>query len=390
MTTGSQAGRALRTALDDDLLARIHARARGYDEENRFFAEDLDELRAAGHLRGPVPEELGGGGLTLHEVNRAQRALAYWAPSTGLATTMHLYWVGNAASLYLAGDHSQDWLLREVAAGKVIAAGHGEPGNDVTIADSRTAAVPVPGGYRISGHKIFTSLAPAWDYLGVHARDDSDPDRPRIVHAFLTRDSGVQTRQTWDTLGVRATASHDTVLTDVFVPTERVVDVHDLGADPSPAVAGIFPWVLPLLGNVYYGIARRAVDVALATAQQRTALSLGGGPVAGKPFVQYHAAEAELLLEGILGQLDNLTTELTAGVDHGARTLVKLFAAKENATRAARAATDLALEIAGAGSISRRGELERLYRDVRAGSFHPPNPDTVRDVVGRTVLGLFP
>lgn len=391
MTIAPEAATGSRDPLDDDLLDRIQGRAAGYDAGNRFFTEDLDELRAAGHLRGPVPTELGGLGLTLHETNHVQRRLAYRAASTGLATTMHLYWVGSAADRWRAGDRAQEWLLREVAAGTVVAAGHGEPGNDTAIDDSTTAAVPVPGGYRITGHKIFTSLAPAWGLLGVHARDDSDPDRPRIVHAFVTRDSdGVGTEETWDTLGVRATDSHDTILDGVFVPDEHVLEAVDLGTPPGPRVAGIFRWVLPLLGNVYYGVARRAVDVALTTARERTALSLGGGRVAEKPFVQYHAAEAELLLEGVAGQLDHLTTELTAGVDHGDRALVKLFAAKENATRAARAATDLALEIAGAGSISRRGELERLYRDVRAGSFHPPNPDTVRDVIGRTALGLVP
>jgi alkylation response protein AidB-like acyl-CoA dehydrogenase len=374
--------------LTDDLLARIHGRAAGYDADNRFFHEDLEELRDAGHLRGPVPEELGGLGLTLDEVNQAQRTLAYWAPATGLATTMHLYWTGNAADLWLAGDHSQEWLLREVAAGKIVAAGHGERGNDVAIADSSTVATPVEGGYRITGHKIFTSLAPAWDWLGMHARDDSDPENPRIVHGFISRESaGVETVETWDTLGVRATASHDTRLTDVFLPADRVIDVQDLGADPPARVAGIFRWVLPLLGNVYVGVARRATDVALASARKRTAVSVGGAPVSTKPLVQYHAAEAELLLEAATGQLDHLTAQLTAGVDLGGRTFLKLVAAKENGTRTAQRVTELALQIAGAGSLSRRGELERLYRDVAAGSFHPPNSDTVHELIGQIVLG---
>lgn len=386
MTTTSPAP----TLLTEDLLARVHARAGDYDRENRFFHEDLDDLRAAGHLRAPIPAALGGADRTLDEVAHAQRRLAYYAPSTALATTMHLYWVGSAADRHRAGDPSLDWLLADVVAGKVVAAGHGEPGNDTAIDDARTTATPVDGGYRVTGHKIFTSLAPVWDWLGIHARDDSDPDHPRIVHAFVARDTaGVRTEETWDTLGVRATASHDTHLDDVFVPTERVVDVHDLGATPGPYIAGVFGWVLPLLGNVYYGAGRRAVDVALEQARTRTALSLGGAPVAEKPFVQYHAAEAELLLEGVGAQLDRLTADLTAGVDLGDRTLLKLFAAKENGTRVARAVTDLALEIAGASSISRRNELERLYRDVRAGSFHPPNSDAVRDLIGKTVLGLL-
>lgn len=374
--------------LTNDLLKELHSRAAGYDRENRFFAEDLDALREAGYLRAAIPEEKGGLGLSLHELNQEQRRLAYLAPATAVGVNMHLYWTGPAADRYRAGEKSVEWLIDEVVAGKVIAAGHGEPGNDTAIDDSLTVAVPVEGGYRITGHKIFTSLSPAWDWLGVHAKDTSDPNDPRIVHAFIARDSpGVEVVETWDTLGVRATASHDTRLDEVFVPSERVVDSVPLGSVPGPYVAGIFPWVLPLLGNICLGIARRALDVALDTARRRSALSLDGAPVAGKPFVQYHAAEAELLLENTTAALDRLTEGLSAGEDFGDRTLLKLFAAKENGTRTARTVTDLALEIAGAGSIHRRGELERLYRDVRAGAFHPPNSDTVRDYVGKFVLG---
>lgn len=139
------------------------------------------------------------------------------------------------------------------------------------------------------------SLSLAWDWLGVHARDDSDPDHPRIVHGFLSREqAGITTVETWDTLGVRATASHDTVLDDVYLPADRVVGVFDLGSPPDGYVAGIFAWVLPLLGNIYLGVARRALDLAIAAARSRGSLSLGGDPVAGKPFTQYHVAEAEL------------------------------------------------------------------------------------------------
>ncbi|WP_197502283.1 acyl-CoA dehydrogenase family protein, partial [Gordonia sp. 852002-10350_SCH5691597] len=99
-------------------------------------------------------------------------------------------------------------------------------------------------------------------------------------------------------------------------------------------------------------------------------------------------AEAELALEAVTGALDDLTKSLTAGEDLGDRTLLRLFAAKENSTRVARQVTDLALEIAGAGALHRRNELERLYRDVRAGSFHPPNSDAVRAFVGAFALGL--
>jgi len=89
MTTMAKA-----SLLTDRLLAGFAARARRYDEQNSFFTDDFRELREAGYLRLAVPDELGGFGLSLAEVVREQRRLAYHAAPTALAINMHLYWTG--------------------------------------------------------------------------------------------------------------------------------------------------------------------------------------------------------------------------------------------------------------------------------------------------------
>src|ERR671932_2694087 len=110
------------SVLSDELIARCGERAPLYDRENRFFAEDFEELRAAGYLKLAIPRELGGLGLSLAEVFREQRRLAYRAPATALATNMHLYWTGLAADLQRLGDSSCRWILEEAADGEVFAA----------------------------------------------------------------------------------------------------------------------------------------------------------------------------------------------------------------------------------------------------------------------------
>ena len=92
--------------LATDVLARFAERAPQYDRENRFFAEDFQELRDSGYLTINVPKELGGAGMNLAEVCREQRRLAYHAAPTALAINMHLYWVGVAADLWRGGDRS--------------------------------------------------------------------------------------------------------------------------------------------------------------------------------------------------------------------------------------------------------------------------------------------
>src|SRR6266481_7837972 len=128
--TSTSSPRLVKPVLTEEMLARFAARAADYDRENRFFDEDFEELRAAKYLLLPLPSELGGAGMTLAEVCRAQRRLAYHAPATALAVNMHLYWTGVAADLWRRGDASLEWMLREAAAGEIFAAGHAESGKD--------------------------------------------------------------------------------------------------------------------------------------------------------------------------------------------------------------------------------------------------------------------
>jgi alkylation response protein AidB-like acyl-CoA dehydrogenase len=380
-----------KTLLGDELLARFRARAADYDRDNRFFYEDLDDLRQAGYLTLVVPKELGGWGFTVPEVLREQARLAYHAPSTALAINMHLYWTGAAAYLWRQGDHSVDWILKEAVAGKIFAAGHGEIGNDLGLANSAVVAEPLAdGGYRFTGRKIFTSLSPVWDWLGLHALDNSDPNHPKIVHAFIRRqDAGHRTDETWDTIGVRATRSDDTILEGVVAAAPYISRVLPLGPPDDPFVDGIFSAAIPAIGAVYYGIAKRAFDLAIDSAKRRTSAALGGKTYAYHAHTQRDVAQAAIELESIWALLDRVATEWTEGVEHGSLWPAKIVGAKQHAVDGARRVVDLATKIAGASSLYRKNELERLSRDVRSGPFHPPNSDAAHDLIGKTHLGVL-
>ena len=123
--------------LTDELLARIHSRAAGYDRDNAFFTEDLDELAAAGYLKALVPREVGGFGLTLAELTGEQRRLAAAAPATALAVNMHLIWTGVAKALRDRGDDSLGFVLTEAAAGEIFAFAISEAGNDLVAFTAR-------------------------------------------------------------------------------------------------------------------------------------------------------------------------------------------------------------------------------------------------------------
>jgi alkylation response protein AidB-like acyl-CoA dehydrogenase len=369
----------------DDDYRRFHTRAARYDAQNTFFADDFAELVAADYLKAPLPQRLGGSGLSLSELAHEQRHLAYWAPATALAVNMHLYWAGSAAEASERGFADVEWLLRDIAAGQIFAAGHGERGNDVGLDDAQVRAEPqADGSYRITGRKVFTSLSPVWDQIGIHARDDSDPANPVVVHTFVLRDTpGVRVEETWDALGVRATASHDTIFDNALAEAHRTVARHPVGPVYPDYIGALLAWYLPLLSSVYFGIARRALDLAIIGAQSRTTLRQGISRHAEKPAVQRQIAQAEIKLEAVSAFLDSVTEP---GVS--AWSALRPLAAKEFATTTAREVVDTAVQVVGAAAVSKRHELERLYRDIRTGSLHPPNTDTVLEAIGAVAVGI--
>ncbi len=375
--------------LNPELLGRFATRAATYDRENRFFEADFQELRDAKYLLLPLPKEFGGAGMTLAELCREQRKLAYHAPATALAVNMHLYWVGVAAELGRRGDTSLEWLLREAAAGEVFAAGHAESGNDIPVLLSTSKAERVAGGYQFSGRKHFNSLTPVWTRLGLHAMDTSDPARPKIVHAFLPRDSsGYIIKETWDVLGMRATRSDDTVLENAFIPDKYVARIVPAGGAGLDAfVMAMFAWALMGFANVYYGLAQRALDQTVASVKSKKSMGLSRS-MAYHPEVQHAIADMVLELEPIGPHLERIAEDWSNGVDHGAQWPSKIFAAKYHAVEASWRVVDRGLDVAGGSGIFRSAGYERLFRDARLGRIHPANSFLTHEVVAKTALGI--
>jgi len=380
----------LGSVVADSLLHRCRERAAQYDRDNQFCQEDFDELKAAGYLQMALPKEFGGLGLTLADAARETRRLAQYAPATALCLNMHNYWVGLVADTWRAGDKSNEWLLREAAAGEVFAAGHAEHGNDVPVMLSSTKAERVDGGYTFTGRKAFGSLTPVWTRLGLHGMDTSDPKAPKIVHGFLPRDGkGFTIKDTWDVLGMRATRSDDTVLEGAFVPDKYIARVVPAGAaGVDPFVLGIFAWALINFGNVYYGLALRVRDLIVEQLKTKTSVGVTRS-MAYHPEIQHGIAEIVLELESIGPHLEAIAQDWSNGVAHPDWP-VKIVAAKYHAVEGAFRIVDRALDLSGGFGMFKKSELERLFRDCRAGRFHPANSAFAHELVAKLTLGINP
>jgi alkylation response protein AidB-like acyl-CoA dehydrogenase len=376
--------------LSDALLEGCRSRAAGYDRENKFCQEDFDELKAAGYLKLTLPPEFGGQGYTLNQYTREARRLASFAPATALCLNMHHYWVGTAADSWRAGDKSVGVILEDAGAGEVFAAGHAESGNETSIVMSATKAEKVPGGYKFTGRKSFGSLTPVWTRLGIHGLDTSDPANPKVVHGFLPRNTpGVTVKETWDVMGMRATRSDDTVLEGAFVPDKYIVRVVPAGlAGADYFVLSIFAWALLGFGNIYYGLAKRMLELSIEQVKNKSSLGLTRS-MAHHPHVQTGVADMVIGLEAIGTQLESVTQDWSNGVQHPDWP-IKIVAAKYNAVETAYKIADTALEVSGGFGMFKKSEMERLFRDARCGRFHPANSSLTHELLGKLALGINP
>lgn len=373
--------------LPDDLLARFRERAAVYDRENRFFDEDLAELTERGYLQLFVPQSAGGPGLSLDEVSHLQQRLAGAAPGTALAINMHLMCTGVVKAMGDRGDHSLDGVFAEVLAGEIFAFGISEPSNDWVMQGSRTAAVPQEdGSYLLSGVKIFTSLSPVWTRLITHGLDSSDPENPTLVYGFLERDTpGITVSDQWDVLGMRASQSRATILKDVRMRPERVSRRIPAGRVPDLLTFAITSNFQLLIGSVYAGVARRALDLAAAGLKARKSAK-AGTTYAEVPESRTRLADAYVEYLAVPAQLEACCRDFDELADHGADWPLLLVSARLNASNAARRAAETALLCTSGSGFDNGHELSRLYRDATAGLFHPPSADAARPMYAAALL----
>ncbi len=368
-------------SLAAELGAEFAPRAAQHDRENTFVAENFARMREAGYLRLAVPTELGGLGASMRQVCYAQAELAKHCASTALAVNMHLYLSLANAFRWRKGLAGADAVLKRIAHdGIVLMTSGGSDG----IWPSATA-VKENGGYRVSGRKLFCSQAPVANVLTTMAAYD-DPQEGTVVllMGIPATSEGFSIVETWDTLGMRATSSHDVELDDVYVSEAQVVARRPWGrVDPVLRNAAIH--FAPPVAAVYFGVAAGARDEAVRVACQRT--SGDGRPLVQDPLIQRQVGLMDVKLRtswwSLLGALDELGDDYA--LDN--RAVAPLMVAKRHIITEATATVDLAMEIVGGSAYFKRSPLERAYRDVRAGAFHPFTPEKTLLYAGCLALG---
>ena len=363
-------------------LAQDFARdASAHDRDGTFPFANFDALHAAGLLWLTVSRAAGGKGAGLDVARRVVMEVARGEPSTALVLAMHL----TNHAVIARGDvwpvplaqRLTDSLRTGPALVNRLQVEH-EAGSPSYGALPQTRAVRTDAGWRITGRKRYATGAPLLAWLVVSAV--TDEDTPRLGSFVVPGDApGVSVIETWDTIGMRATGSHDVVFDGVTVVTGHAIELRPAAEGTSPDPLGSV-WFMGLTGAVYDGIARAARDEAVSFARCFAPAALGA-PLSSVPHIQQAVGAMEVLLETNDRLLGSLAADASASRASTTAPLVRLVVI-ENAIRA----VDIALEITGNHGLVIGGALERHHRDVICGRTHPPGAALVRQAAAARIL----
>src|SRR5262249_20029583 len=150
-----------------------------------------------------------------------------------------------------------------------------------------------------------------------------------------------------------------------------------------------FAWALMGFANIYYGLARRTLDLTVENVKKKTSIGLSR-PMAYHAGVQHNISEMVLKLESVEPQIERTAEDWSTGGDRGMGWVIKIVAAKYRAVESSWGVVDLALETAGGFGIFKKAPFERLFRDARLGRIHPANAMLTRELVAKLTLGISP
>ncbi|MDT8859822.1 acyl-CoA/acyl-ACP dehydrogenase [Alkalihalobacillus sp. MEB130] len=343
-------------------------RAKKHDEENTFPMENIADLKKIGYTTLTVPKSYGGQGLPLAEWLPLQETIATYDGSTSLSIGWHMGLITQISESQNWPETILDRLFYEVLhEGKLVNAAASEPetGSPTRGGKPTTVAKKENDSWIITGRKSFTSMAPALDYFIVSATMEDGQ-----VGNFLINQSaaGVKIEETWNSIAMRGTASHDLYLKNVRIPNDHFLEVIHPGKK-SPA-----GWLLHIPA-CYLGIAQAAQNFAIDFANTYSPNSLSTS-IKELPNVQVKIGENEAdliqarhFLYSVAKKWDVSTAEERVQMQG------ELGAVKYHVVNSAVMIVDRAMRVVGAQSLFKDNPIQRYYRDVRAGLHNPPMDD---------------
>ncbi|HSJ33475.1 MAG TPA: acyl-CoA dehydrogenase family protein [Acidimicrobiia bacterium] len=351
--------------------------AAGVAERDRSGAISLSGFKAiveAGISRALVPREFGGGGVSHAQMGVILRTLGRYDGPTAVTLSMHTHLVAAQVWRHKHGMDAER-VLRRVADGVLLIS----TGASDWVGAGGTAR-RVEDGYIVSARKSPASGCEVGQVLVTSIRWEESPDGPQVIHCSIPMSSeGVSIERTWDTLGMRASASHTVVLEDVFVPDSSVSLIRP--ADRwHPVWNTVIGAAMPLIVSAYMGIGDAVLDLALEAAGRREGSQLDS--LLGE-VVNAHTTAAD----AVAAMYESAADLTFDNIDEmAALTLSRKTTAAGALIKTGR----LAMELIGGSSYGAASNLQMHLRDLLGSQFHPLPRSKQLEFTGRTMRGLSP
>jgi butyryl-CoA dehydrogenase len=336
--------------------AEVAPVAHEIDEAGEFPRALFRRLGEQGYLALRYPEAYGGADadmttycLFAEEMARGSMSVAAIAAMQGLMGTYFIYKYGSEAL-------RERYLVPALRGETVATFALTEPNAGSDIGSMATFAERVDGGWRLKGAKTWVTNAPVADVLTVCAKTSKERGMKPIALFLVDRQApGVSLGKKIDKLGVRASATGEILLDDVFVP-----DGHLLGGETGGVekIGGILSEIRVMTGALSVGLARAAYDAALRYSKERVAF--------GKPIGEHQAIAFKLA--DMLTQLHAATLcvyHAAWALDHGLPVTREAAMTKLVASEAANRICDEASRVFASYSFAREYPIERYFRDAR-------------------------
>ena len=258
-------------------------------------------------------------------------------------------------------------------------------------------AVVVDGGYRVTGRWPLGSGCrhSAWIVGGCRILDGDQP-RLRANGAPLVRilffpAADCEILDTWHSIGLRGTGSHDYAVADVFVPAEHSLSLQDPPVEPGPLYA--IPTIAlfgAVLAAVPLGIARHAIDILVELAGTKVA-TRSRQSLREDVTMQAYLGRAEALLRSgrafLYDALSEVWRVVSAGQTLSTAERAMLWLASTHAANTAKEATDLMFSAGGSASPYTANGLERCVRDIQTAAQHVTVAPANYQMAGQAFLG---
>jgi 3-hydroxy-9,10-secoandrosta-1,3,5(10)-triene-9,17-dione monooxygenase len=262
-------------------------------------------------------------------------------------------------------------------------------------------AMPVDGGYRLSGRWPFCSgiNASSWMLVGAMTEQEGGPPQRRF---FLVHEKDFTVYDNWNTFGLTGTGSHDVEIKDAFVPAHRSVSAEIFAAAQHLPGAKLYDnplYAMPTFAAFAYVLCATPVAAAKGAVEQLTANlrqragTYTGARLAELNSVQIRIAEASACVEfaeTVIRRDWQALEECARKRDYPS--METKLSWKRNAafaTQLAVRAVDALMPASGAGGLSAEGPLQRQFRDIHAASAHIALTWDIHGAAyGQSALGL--